>query len=116
MSGIIDPLRIGRAMLAIAVAVLVLVLTAFMDAGPTRAPDVGWPATFDVPAGGRWCVPQDEAGTGGCRFQTFEHCLAVVGTYATCRPNPSAVAITDEGPYRIYHSLTRAEHNVTLAN
>ena len=105
----------GHAALAIAIAFVALVLTSFVDTMPTSTPHVGGPAAFDVPAGGRWCAPQDELGTRSCRFQTFEHCLSAVSAW-TCRPNPAAVQITDEGPYRTYRSLTRAEHDLTIAN
>src|SRR5215216_1944465 len=115
MPRIANRMSLGSIALSVAIALVALILTSFFDAAPNGT-DVGT-VTFDVPAGGRWCAPQDALGTKSCRYQTFEHCLSAVrAVYGTCRPNPAAVLITDEGPYRTYHSMSRIENGAAAVD
>jgi hypothetical protein len=103
MSGVISRMPMGRAGLSVAFALVALVLTSFFDARPDGRGDVGGAVRFDGPASGPWCARMDGLAADGCRYPTFEQCLAAVST-GVCRPNPAAV-ITDEGPYRTYRSV-----------
>src|SRR5262245_27871693 len=93
--------------LSAALAALALVLTSFLDAAPTE--DASRSPIAAEAAGGRpWCGPYDAFGMRSCRYWTFDDCLAAVGIgSAACRPNPGAVRIIDNGPYRTYRSLSR---------
>jgi hypothetical protein len=106
MSLSINCRQMGRMVLSVAIGMVALALTAFADATPHPS-EAAQPIRFDVPAGGRWCAVQDTSGARLCRYETFEHCVAAVGTYGICRPNPAAVSTIDAGPYRTYHSLSR---------
>jgi len=106
MSGVIDRMPIGRIGLSVLIGLGALVTTSFLDARPDSRPAVGRPIPSDLPIGAPWCGPRDGIAGSNCRYATFEQCLAAVGgAYATCRPNPSAVVIPDEGPYRTYQSV-----------
>ena len=106
MSGVINRLPKGRIGLSVLIGLGALVMTSFLDARPDTRPAGGHPIPSDLPAGAPWCGPRDGIAGSNCRYATFEQCLAAVGgAYATCRPNPSAVVITDEGPYRTYRSV-----------
>ena len=102
----------ARIALSIAVALLALVLTSFLDAAPTSDSNettVAVEASVSRP----WCGPYDEAGTRSCRYRTFEDCLATVSTISgACRPNPAALVV-DDGPYRTYHSLSRVGYGAS---
>jgi hypothetical protein len=115
MSSLINRKQMGRIALAAALAMGALVLTSFAEMTP--APSyAGEAIRFDVPAGGRWCGPQDALGTRTCRYETFDHCLSAVSLYGTCRPNPAALLTIDDGPYRTYHSLSRIEAVTVMAD
>ena len=102
---------LGSIALSGAVAIVALALTPFLDATP-NASDAGT-AIHVAPASGRWCAMQD-AGKKDCRYQTFDQCFtAAIGAYGPCRPNTTALVITDEVPYRTYHSLSRIEDGAT---
>jgi hypothetical protein len=115
MFPVIDCRPLGRIALSAAIAVVALALTAFADATPHPS-EAAQPIGFDVAAGGRWCAVQDASAARLCRYQTFEHCFAAVGTYGICRPNPAAVSTIDEGPYRTYHSLSRIDPITAMAD
>ena len=111
MPNAIRRMPLGSVALSGAIAIIALALTPFLDATP-NASDAGT-AIHVAPAGGRWCALQD-AGTKDCRYQTFDQCFrATIGAYGPCRPNPAAFVITDEIPYRTYHSLSRIENGAT---
>jgi len=94
--------------LSVALAVLALVLTSFLDAAPTEDATRS-PVSVEAAGGRPWCGPYNAIGTRSCRYWTFDDCLVAVGTgSAACRPNPAAVLTIDAGPYRTYRSLSRA--------
>jgi hypothetical protein len=100
----ISRIPLGSIALSIAIAIAALILTSFFDAAPNGTG--GGTLTFDVASGGRWCAPQDALGTRNCRYQSFEHCLAAARIVdGTCRPNPAALTISDDGPYRTYRTI-----------
>jgi hypothetical protein len=115
MSPIINWTQFGQIALSAAIGLVALALTAFAEIPPAPS-DSPQPVQFDVPAGGRWCAPQDGVVTRTCRYDTFEHCLVAASGYGTCRPNPAAVLIIDEGPYRTYHSMSRSEHATVMVD
>jgi hypothetical protein len=105
MSGHVSRVPIGRLTLSVAIALTALVLTSFLDARPDRGRDVTATTPVPGPATGPWCGPGDALNAKGCRYATFEQCMAATAFYGTCRPNPAALAITDEGPYRTYRAI-----------
>jgi hypothetical protein len=101
---VITSVGMRRVALGAAVACLALILSAFLDARPEVYRGDG-AVRFDAPTG-PWCAATDGLGGKSCRFTTFEQCLnAAIGGRLTCRPNPAAAVITDEGPYRTYRSI-----------
>jgi hypothetical protein len=110
MSGIGSRATMGKIALSVAIALLALILTSFFDAAPNIGTEVGSTVSPNASAGGPWCGPHDAFGAPSCRYWTFEACLVAVTTsHGTCRPNPAAALVTDEGPYRTYRSLFRVE-------
>ena len=96
----------GKIALSVAIALLALVLTSFLDGAPTSDINQGTSAA-EASASRPWCGPYDALGTRSCRYRTFEDCLATVSTISgACRPNPAA-RIVDDGPYRTYRSWSR---------
>jgi hypothetical protein len=105
--------RLGASIaLGIAMALLALVLTSFLDAAPTGDTHQNTVAA-EISVSRPWCGPYDEAGTRSCRYRTFEDCFATVSTISgACRPNPAALVV-DDGPYRTYHSLSRVGYGAS---
>jgi len=105
MSGHISRALIGRLTLSVAMALTALVVTSFLDGRPDRGMDITAITPTVGPETGPWCGPSDALDAKGCRYATFEQCLTATAFYGTCRPNPAALAITDEGPYRTYRAI-----------
>jgi hypothetical protein len=110
MSGIGSRATMGEIALSVAIALLALILTSFFDAAPNGGSKVGSTVAPNASAAGPWCGPYDAFGAPSCHYWTFEDCFVAVSiSHGTCRPNPPAALVTDEGPYRTYRSLMRVE-------
>jgi hypothetical protein len=60
----------------------------------------------DAHTGGYWCMAFDRDSRRNCAYLTFDQCLKAVDPIGgTCRPNPAALLIADDGPYRTYRSI-----------
>ena len=105
MSGCINRAPIGRLTISVAIALTALVLTSFLDPRPDRGTDATAVVPVVGPATGPWCGPSDARDAKGCRYATFEQCLAATAFYGACRPNPAAIANSDGGPYRTYRAI-----------
>src|SRR5262245_35911963 len=111
MSNAIRRMPLGSVALSGALAIVALALWPCRD--DTRNGRDAVTGIHVAVASGRWCA-LDDAGKKDCRYQTFDQCFrATIGAYGPCRPNPAAFVITDEIPYRTYHSLSRIEDGAT---
>jgi hypothetical protein len=86
-------------------AVGATIVAMMCDAPMDARRDGGEAVRTDGDAGAPWCVMVPERDRN-CAYPTFDRCLkAVESIGGTCRPNPAALLIADDGPYRTYRSI-----------
>jgi hypothetical protein len=98
----------GWASLRVIGVVAAVVVAMTFDAHFNARSDGPTPVSPDDRIGnGHWCVAAHARnGIRDCGYLTFDQCLrAMESAGGTCRPNAAALAIVDDGPYRIYRPV-----------